>query len=446
MRLHRLELTAFGPFAQTVEVDFDRLNDASVFLLCGDTGAGKTTVLDGICFALYGDVPGARASARQLRSHHAAETVAPRAVLELTVSGRRFRFTRSPAWQRPKRRGTGTTTEPAHVLVEERVQDAWTLRSNRLDEAGQLVGDLLGMTLAQFSQVVLLPQGQFDTFLRSSSEDRQKVLTRLFQTGRFEQVERWFAERRLDLLREHRRHAAGVAGVVHRLSEAADVPAPEEWDTDDLTGPASSGELRDWADDLVEAARRQGETARRELASAEARREQARAALATARRLAELLDRRRRALADRAALEGDAPAAEADRARLDNARRAATVAPLAEVAADSEAALGRAAERTSAAVLDLADALDTAPEQVRSDDLDAREQETADRLAAARAFLPRAEELRQAEHAQAAALARVDELEISLARSRRLLADLPGRRVELLTELAGLREVAALAG
>ena len=165
MRLHHLQMTAFGPFAGTVSVDFDALSDASVFLLCGDTGAGKTTVLDGVCFALYGDVPSARAAARQLRSHHAVAGVAPRVVLDLSVAGRRLRFTRSPAWQRPKKRGNGSTTEQARVLVEERDDAGWLLRSNRLDEAGHLVGELLGMTLAQFSQVVLLPQGQFDTFL-----------------------------------------------------------------------------------------------------------------------------------------------------------------------------------------------------------------------------------------------------------------------------------------
>ncbi|HEY5421403.1 MAG TPA: AAA family ATPase, partial [Marmoricola sp.] len=185
MRLHTLEITAFGPFADTVTVDFDALSEASVFLLCGDTGAGKTTVLDAVCFAFYGDVPSERSAAKQLRSHHAADGIAPRVVLDASLAGRRFRFTRSPQWQRPKKRGVGLTTQQAHVLVEEAVVDAdgigWRSLTNRLDEAGHLVTDLLGMTLGQFSQVVLLPQGQFDTFLRASSDDRHKVLTQLFR-------------------------------------------------------------------------------------------------------------------------------------------------------------------------------------------------------------------------------------------------------------------------
>jgi exonuclease SbcC len=442
MQLHRLEMTAFGPFAETVTVDFDRLSEASVFLLCGDTGAGKTTVLDGVCFALYGDVPSARATAKQLRSHHAPDGVAPRVVLEMTVGGRRFRFTRSPAWQRPKRRGTGTTTEPAHALVEERDGDCWVLRSNRLDEAGQLVGDLLGMTIGQFSQVVLLPQGQFDRFLRSSSEDRQQVLTRLFQTGRFEQVERWFTDRRRQLWRDNRQHNGVVAGVVHRLSEASGVPAPDGWDTDDLTDAVSAGEVRAWTDELLDAARRQRAARRTDLERAARVRDTAAHELAAGRRLAELLARRARAEAARSALDAEAPTAEADRLRLADARRAAGVEPLAQVALEAERTRAAASERTTAATLALARALDTEPEDLATEDLATREQETADRLAAARAFLPRAEELREAECTGSAALRECDRLTAGLEHSRELLLALPERRSSLLTELTEVRREA----
>ena len=117
MRLHRLSVTAFGPFAGTVEVDLDQLSEAGLFLLTGPTGAGKTSVLDAVCFALYGDVPGDRGAAKRLRSDQAAPGVRPVVELELTVSGRRLRLVRSPAWEREKRRGTGTTTEQASVVV-----------------------------------------------------------------------------------------------------------------------------------------------------------------------------------------------------------------------------------------------------------------------------------------------------------------------------------------
>ena len=103
VRLHRLTVTAFGPFAGTEIVDFDRLADGGLFLMHGPTGAGKTSVLDAVCFALYGSVPGTRrAAGGRLRSDHAAETVAPQVVCEFSVGGRRLEVTRSPEWRRPE--------------------------------------------------------------------------------------------------------------------------------------------------------------------------------------------------------------------------------------------------------------------------------------------------------------------------------------------------------
>jgi exonuclease SbcC len=188
MRLHRLEITAFGPFADTVAVDFDALSEAGLFLLAGATGAGKTSVLDAVCFALYGDVPGDRGSAKRLRSDQAEPMVRPLVELEATLAGRRFRIVRSPSWSRPKKRGTGTTVQQASVTVSELVDGDWVPLTSRLDEAGHLVSGLLGMNLTQFTQVAMLPQGRFQAFLRARSEDRQRLLQQLFRTGRFAQV------------------------------------------------------------------------------------------------------------------------------------------------------------------------------------------------------------------------------------------------------------------
>ena len=172
MKLHHLRATAFGPFAGTVDVDFDQLSAAGLFLLSGPTGAGKTSVLDAVCFALYGDVPGDRNAAKRLRSDLAAPGVRPQVVLEATLSGRRFRITRSPSWDRAKKRGEGTTTEQASVVIAERVGGSWVTQSTRLDETGHLVSRLLGMNVAQFTQVAMLPQGRFQAFLRARSDER----------------------------------------------------------------------------------------------------------------------------------------------------------------------------------------------------------------------------------------------------------------------------------
>lgn len=198
MRLHRVRVQAFGPFAEAVEVDLDTLSAHGLFLLHGPTGAGKTSLLDAVCFALYGVVPGARAALRgtALRSDHAATGVAPVVEVELTVRGRRLEVVRSPAWERPKARGTGTTTEQASVRVRELTGGAWVPLATRLDEAGHLLSGLLGMDVRQFTSVVLLPQGDFATFLRAGPDERRAVLERLFGTDRFAAVEQWLGERR----------------------------------------------------------------------------------------------------------------------------------------------------------------------------------------------------------------------------------------------------------
>jgi len=105
VRIHRLDIEAFGPFATPQHIDFDQLSSQGLFLLNGATGAGKTSILDAICFALYGSVPGARQEGKRLRSDHAAPGVEPRVVCEFTARGRRFEVSRSPAWERPSARG-----------------------------------------------------------------------------------------------------------------------------------------------------------------------------------------------------------------------------------------------------------------------------------------------------------------------------------------------------
>ena len=198
MRLHRLAITAFGPFAGSEVVDLDALASSGLFLIHGPTGAGKSSILDAICFALYAAVPGARAGGARasLRSDHAPEGAVPEVTLEFTAGGRRLRVCRSPEFSRPKKRGTGVTTVPAKVVLEELMGADWTNRGTRNDEVALVLTGILGMGLEQFIKVVLLPQGDFAAFLRASPEERRSVLEKLFDTRRFTDVEAWLAERR----------------------------------------------------------------------------------------------------------------------------------------------------------------------------------------------------------------------------------------------------------
>ena len=389
MRLHRLEVTAFGPFADTVAVDFDELSSAGLFLLTGATGAGKTSVLDAVCFALYGQVPGDRSGARHLRSDHAPRGVAPRVLLEASIGDRTFRFTRSPAWSRPKQRGSGDTRVQAHVLVEARQGDAWVALTNRLDDAGLLVSDLLGMTAAQFTQVAMLPQGRFQAFLRATSTERHAVLQQLFRTDRFEQVERWLVDRRGEARRAGEAAGQQVREVLHRVQEASGADLPEHWG-DDLAAPAASGEVAEWTRDLVLAAEAELTTtastrdaARDELASAET-------ALAEGRRLHALQEQAASAARQLVALARRAEELAALEDQLSGHRRALPVAPLAARVRECR----RTAERTAARWRDCGAAVAALlAEPPSRASLAALHEEAVEARALAEAFRGRADEL-----------------------------------------------------
>lgn len=342
MRLHSLEATAFGPFAHTVAIDFDALSASGLFLLSGATGAGKSSILDAVSFALYGDVPGDRAVAKRLRCDRAAPGVAPVVSLEVTLSGRRWRIERSPAWQRPKKRGTGITTEQASVHLAERVHGEWLTRSTRLDEAGHLMTRLVGMNLPQFCQVAMLPQGRFQAFLRARSEERHALLQQVFRTGRFDQVERWLREHRVAVRRASEQHATTVAALVSRISETADVPVP-----DDETSPAG---LHTWLDDVRAGARARAYSAAVAAAVADDTSDRAARRFADAERVREL----QAAHAEAAAVvaEHDAEAHGSARARVERAERAAGLLGLDDTLVEAEAlrdVARREAARTLAA-------------------------------------------------------------------------------------------------
>ncbi|MBB5807663.1 exonuclease SbcC [Saccharothrix ecbatanensis] len=226
MKLHRLAVSGFGPYAEREEVDFDVLGADGLFLLHGDTGAGKTTLLDAVAFALFGKVPGARGDVKRLRCDYAHRDTQTYVDLELTVRGRRFRIKRSPEYERPKKRGDGATRQQAQVSLT--WISGWTGEGHsRIDDVAREVEGLLGMTAEQFFQVVLLPQGEFARFLRAETAEREKLLEKLFGTERFLDVEKWFRERRKECKREVDQLGLVHRDLVQRVAEAAHEEPPE---------------------------------------------------------------------------------------------------------------------------------------------------------------------------------------------------------------------------
>lgn len=252
MRIHRLEISAFGPFAGTERIDFDRLSSHGLFLLNGATGAGKTSVLDAICFALYGSVPGARQDGKRLRSDHSEAAAEPRVTCEFSAKGRHFEVSRSPAWDKPSARGrNGFTVQQANTLLRERIDGAWVEKSGRNDEAGAEITDVLGMNRDQFTRVVMLPQGDFAAFLRSKASDRLELLQSLFGTQRFEAVEQ-------ELSRQAQTAKAEVANLNAKLdlllAQAESETAALELDPDGAPGRDEPDALLAWLDAAAAAA------------------------------------------------------------------------------------------------------------------------------------------------------------------------------------------------
>ncbi|MEU3277515.1 SMC family ATPase [Streptomyces antibioticus] len=346
MRLHRLDLTAFGPFGSSQCVDFDELSAAGLFLLHGPTGAGKTSVLDAVCYALYGSVPGARQNGQGLTLHsdHAAPGVRTGVTLDLTVAGRRLEITRRPPHERPKKRGTGVTVDKAQTWLREYDPAAgvWKDLSRSHQEIGEEITRLLGMSREQFCQVVLLPQGDFARFLRADAEARGRLLGRLFDTRRFAEVEKRLVERRRAAEARVREGDAALLADAHRMQQAAG-------DTMELPelAPGDPG----LADAVLTAAALARSTARERLTVAECGRLAAASAQAAAHRalddvreLSRLQGRFEEAKERARRLEERAGEHEAARTRLERGRKAEAVAPALGLRDAADAEHRRAAE------------------------------------------------------------------------------------------------------
>ncbi|MCM2391637.1 AAA family ATPase [Streptomyces albipurpureus] len=340
MRLHRLTITAFGPFSGEQEIDFDALTAGGIFLLHGATGSGKTSVLDAVCFALYGTVPGARQSpGTSLRSDHAAAGVFTEVVLELSVGGRRLEISRRPAQLRPKKNGKGLTPERAQSWLREydEATGQWQALSRSHQEIGEEITQLVGMNRDQFCQVVLLPQGDFARFLRADAEARGRLLGRLFDTRRFAAVEERLAERRRAAEARVRAGDEQLLAVAHRMEQAAgaagaDWPVPSQQPGD----PGLGESVLTWAAIARSAAGERADIAEHQLLAAESRGTTARSLLDGERELHHLQQRYENAQRRHEALSLHRAEHEQAQARWERAAKAERVRPALRLRDDAE--------------------------------------------------------------------------------------------------------------
>ena len=253
MRIHSLTMTGIGPYAGREHIDFDAVGASGRFLLTGPTGSGKTTIIDAIVFALYGDVAdSADSSKERIRS----TLVGPHteSVIELVFSTGAgvYRVRRTPTYERAKRRGQGTTTQNGTVKL-------WHLAEvggEPLDEPVTRVGDAdaeitraVGLSREQFTQTVVLPQGKFARFLRADSSERQHLLKDVFGTGIYDAIQDALIQASRDRARRVEQAAADLRGQVASLRRyplLTEAPSPATaTDTGEEANDADHGATRD---------------------------------------------------------------------------------------------------------------------------------------------------------------------------------------------------------
>lgn len=186
MKPLKLTMSAWGPYPEQIEIDFARFYEGSLFLITGPTGAGKTTVFDAISFALYGDVSGKireKSSVRSDFAKHEMDTY-----VELTFSHKNEIYTikRMPKYERPKKRGTGTTISNETAEFYRKDQTPITV----IADVNKKIEEILGINYAQFKQIAMIAQGEFLEVLVSNSKDRVEIFRNLFQTGQYEKLQR----------------------------------------------------------------------------------------------------------------------------------------------------------------------------------------------------------------------------------------------------------------
>ena len=483
MILHTLEFEAFMAYPKRQEINFDTLNNAGVFLLNGPTGAGKTTILDAICYALYGETSSDRESAKLHSTYAAHSGTKPRVLLDVTLHGKRLRIDRTPAYNKPITRGARKgqmREESAKATLAELApgadpadEKAWTPISSSVAEVNRTIAERTHLTKEQFLKVVLLPQGQFAQFLKSKPKERKELLKKMFPVEHYEQLFAALTEEAKTAQQEVAQDENTQRGYLERarvemLALQALLDAVEsgseyvaevgEEASENLTAESVTAETLDaWVAGGVERAR---ETSARE------KQEQ--------QRLSDEADRNTRLLAERAQLQADwreyeqlcerrtrlterADEHKAQREELAQARAAAPLhAQYAQVQAESQALAARQQEQAAcaSALEENGNALlaalrdeNISPETTFPEEttfaalpsLEPAEQETQLEalLDALRALQKQDAQLAEEEAAAAALLKQANALEKDKSRAEKALSDLTATAEQLAEELAG---------
>jgi len=185
MRPLYLEMQGFGPYGNKVQIDFTKFPSSGLYLVTGETGSGKTFIFDALCYALFGEVSGGERKNDMLRTAGLDDNVDTYVTLKFLCKGKEYSITRKPAYVRPKKRGSGMVTSNATVEFSDGVNSAET----RVEVINQYIHDVIGLTVDQFKQIVMIAQGKFAMILQKSTKERQELLREIFNTRMYLDLE-----------------------------------------------------------------------------------------------------------------------------------------------------------------------------------------------------------------------------------------------------------------
>ena len=190
MKPLKIKISAFGPYKNCIDIDFEMLGESGIFLITGDTGAGKTTIFDSISFALFGEVSGSNRPVPSVRSDFADNDTETFVELEFTHKNKKYKIRRNPAYERTKKRGEGTTKTSADASLE--YDDKVISGTKNVDIK---IEEILGINSKQFKQISMLAQGEFLKILFAESKDRTEIFRRIFDTDIYNQIARRLADK-----------------------------------------------------------------------------------------------------------------------------------------------------------------------------------------------------------------------------------------------------------
>ena len=451
MKIRWLRIVGIGPFAGEHTVDFSAFEDSGLFLLDGPTGAGKSTLIDAITFALYGDVARTKdASKDRLRSNHISDSDPSEADLVFEVATGIYRVTRTPAYtpagKKSQRNSKSTLTR---VVEDPDAPDGWrtieAVASGPRD-VGYEIPTIVGLDKDQFLQTIVLPQGKFSQFLTATSDAREQILRDIFDTQIYSDFTKALTDAAASSKRgiEERRVAAlGAFERVRSLDaafdedasygvDAADAQSAAATEADQLDASAEDASaVRRWAQDACARAREAHAQTLRVAEAATAAAREASRALAEGRALAEAQSEHARVNAKLAELTASQETVASDRERARSARRALAVAPFDAAVAEASARLESAGDQVSALSPALGEDASVVPKSLTTEAVAAlgeRAQEMRDEATRTRGSL---EEALAVERSLPEARARIESLRSRREQASASIASIEAEREEL---------------